>query len=137
MGPINEEAGLYAVVGGVLMLIAGVTGAATWARIGELAVEITGQESLEIVFQVLVLVGSLGGLIVILGGVLIHGKLAESVSGGKILITIGAGFGLIGLLIFLVVTMMGETPGVTIIAAMGLGLVGLVLSIVARQKAIK
>ncbi len=137
MGPINEEAGIYAIVGGVLMLIAGVTGAATWARIGDLAVEITGQESLEMVFQVLVLIGSLGGLVVILGGVLIHGKLVESVSGGKMLITIGAGFGLIGLLIFLVVTMMGESPAITIIAAMGLGFVGLVLSIAARQKAVK
>lgn len=133
---INEKAGMYAILGGVLMLIAGTTGASMWADLGEIVIEITGQQYLGTVFRVLVMLGSLGGLLVILGGILIHGKLAESVSGGKILITIGAGFGLISLLIFLVVTLMGDEPISILIAAIGIGFVGLILSIVARQKAV-
>lgn len=124
---------MIAVVGGVLMLIAGVTGASTWREIGDIAIDITGVQSLGIVFQVLVLIGSLGGLVVIVGGLILQ----KSVTSGKILITIGAGFGIIGLIIFLVVTFMGDNPAANFISAIGLGFIGLILTIVARQKAVK
>ncbi|MFO7791552.1 MAG: hypothetical protein R6W73_01035 [Candidatus Saliniplasma sp.] len=137
----NETAGLIGIIGGVLMLIAGVTGAANWAKLGEMAIEITGQEYLAIVFQILVLIGSLGGLVVILGGLLIHEKIMKGdqktrVTTGIILITIGAGFGLIGLIIFLVVTFMGKDPVINFLAGIGLGFIGLLMSIVARHKAV-
>ncbi|MFW6072409.1 MAG: hypothetical protein ACOC6U_02790 [Thermoplasmatota archaeon] len=115
------------------MLIAGVTGASTWREIGDIAIDITGVQSLGIVFQVLVLIGSLGGLVVIVGGLILQ----KSVTSGKILITIGAGFGIIGLIIFLVVTFMGDNPAANFISAIGLGFIGLILTIVARQKAVK
>ncbi|MFP4051509.1 MAG: hypothetical protein ACLFVB_07205 [Thermoplasmata archaeon] len=130
---MNRKAGMIAVVGGVLMLIAGVTGASTWREIGDIAIDITGVQSLGIVFQVLVLIGSLGGLVVIVGGLILQ----KSVTSGKILITIGAGFGIIGLIIFLVVTFMGDNPAANFISAIGLGFIGLILTIVARQKAVK
>jgi hypothetical protein len=136
----NEKAGMYAIVGGVLMLLAGVTGAATWNALGDMAVEITNQESFRLVFQVMALIGSLGGLVVILGGLIIAGKIARKekrVPVGKVLIAIGAGFGLIGLIIFLAITLLGDNPAENIMAAMSLGFIGLVLSIVARQKAQK
>ncbi len=132
MGSNNENAGLIAIIGGVLMLLAGITGAAAWKALGELAIDVTGMESLGIVFQVLVLIGALGGLVVILGGLMVR---RESVSVGKILITIGAGLGIIGLIIFLIVTFMGDDPAGNFIAGIGLGFIGLVLTIVARQKA--
>ncbi|MFW6047846.1 MAG: hypothetical protein ACOC87_00925 [Candidatus Natronoplasma sp.] len=128
----NRTAGIIAVLGGVLMIIAGVTGASTWAELGEIAIDITGIQSLGMVFQVLVLIGSLGGLVVILGGLILQ----KSVTSGKILIAIGAGFGIIGLIIFLIVTFMGDNPVTTFISAIGLGFIGLILSIVARIKAV-
>ena len=135
----NEKAGMYAIVGGILMLIAGVTGAATWKTIGDFLVDFTGQEPFREIFGVLALIGSLGGLIVILGGVIIAGKdiakKEKRVPIGKLLITIGAGFGLIGLLIFLAVTMLGDNWLSNLLAAISIGFIGLVLSIVARQKA--
>ena len=135
----NEKAGMYAIIGGILMLLAGVTGAATWDAIGNFLVDITGQESFREIFGVLALIGSLGGLIVILGGIIIAEKMLAKkknrVPFGKLLITIGAGFGLIGLLIFLAVTFLGDNPLDTLFAAIGLGFIGLVLSIAARQKA--
>ncbi|MGM0511004.1 MAG: hypothetical protein ACQESD_07780 [Thermoplasmatota archaeon] len=136
----NETAGLMGIIGGVLMLLAGVTGAATWGKLGDIAIEVTGLGSLAIVFQVLVLIGSLGGLVVILGGLMLYGKIKKGdqktrVITAIILITIGAGFGIIGLIIFLVVTFMGEDPAINFLAGIGLGFIGLVMSIVARQKA--
>ncbi len=133
MGSTNGNAGLIAIIGGVLMLLAGVTGAAAWKALGDLAIEVTGMDSLGIVFQVLVLIGALGGLVVILGGLMVR---RESVPVGKILITIGAGLGIIGLIIFLVVTLMGDDPAGNFLAGIGLGFIGLVLTIVARQKAV-
>ncbi len=137
----NETAGLIGIIGGVLMLLAGVTGAANWAKLGEIAIEVTGQEYLAIVFQILVLIGSLGGLVIILGGLLIHEKIMKGdqkmrVTTGIILITLGAGFGLIGLIIFLVLTFMGKDPMINFLAGIGLGFIGLLMTIVARYKAV-
>ena len=128
----NEKAGIIAMVGGVLMLVAGVTGAAAWENIGELAQGIVGNDSLNLVFQVLVILGGLGGLIVILGGLLFRKK--DKVKFGKALITIGAGFGLIGFVIFIILALMGEEMVTTLVGAMGIGFIGLVLSIAARMK---
>jgi len=100
----NEQAGLIAIIGGILMLLAGVTGAATWTALGDLVEGIMGNDSLNLVFQILALLGSLGGAIVMLGGLMIHGKYFKKmkkdsrVKGGKLFITIGAGMGIIGLI---------------------------------------
>lgn len=129
----NEKASIIAIIGGVLMLIAGVTGAAAWQTISDIAIELTGIEILGLVFGILVLLGSLGGLLVIVGGVLIRNK--KRVGPGKGLITVGAGFGLIGLIIFIILTIVeGEIPFLT---GLSIGFVGLILSISARQKAQK
>lgn len=135
----NEKAGIVGLIGGVLMMVAGVTGAATWKNIGEQVIEITGIEAFGQIFQILVLLGSLGGLLVILGSVFIgwnilNIKTASRVKGGKFMITIGAGFGIIGLLIFLFLTMMGDDPLGNFLGAIGIGFIGLVCSIYARQK---
>jgi len=136
----NEKAGLVGIIGGILMMIAGVTGAATWASIGDQAIDITGVRALGMVFQVLVALGSLGGLLVILGSLFIGWqtikiKTKNRVKVGKSMITIGAGFGLIGLLIFLVLTALGDDPLGNFLGAIGIGFVGLICSIYARQKA--
>lgn len=136
----NEKAGIVGIIGGILMLIAGVTGAATWASIGEQAESITGITALGTVFQVLVALGSLGGLLVILGCLFIGWQIIKirtknRVKLGKILISIGAGFGLLGLIIFIVLTALGEDPFGNFLGAIGIGFVGLLCSIYARQKA--
>ena len=135
----NEKAGIVGLIGGILMMVGGVTGAATWSSIGEQAIEITHIEALGQIFQVLVLLGSLGGLLVILGSLFIgwnvlNIKTTTRVKAGKFMIAIGAGFGIIGLLIFLLLTMMGNDPFGNFLGAIGIGFIGLVCSIYARQK---
>jgi cbb3-type cytochrome oxidase subunit 1 len=132
MREANKTAAILAILGGIIMLIAGITGAAAWEKLGDQAVELSGIDALAIVFQILVVMGSLGGLLVILGGLLFSW---DKVGGGKVLIAIGAGMGLIGLIIFLVITLMSDDPGGNIIGALSIGFVGLILSIVARMKA--
>ncbi len=136
----NEQAGLIAMIGGILMLLAGITGAATWAALGDMAENVIGNDSFNIVFQVLALVGSLGGLVIIFGGLIIHGKYIkikkkdQRVKIGKLFITLGAGMGVIGLIIFLVLAIFTDDPAGNIFGAVGLGLIGLILTIIARQK---
>ena len=135
----NEKAGLIAIIGGIFMLLAGITGAATWAALGNLIVDITGNNDMKLPFQILALIGSLGGLIIILGGLMIHGKYIKMkkdkrVKVGKIFITLGAGMGVIGLIIFLVLALFSADPAGNIFGAVGIGFVGLILTIVARQK---
>ncbi len=135
----NEKCGIIGLIGGILMIIAGVTGAVTWRNIGELAVQITGSDALGPVFQVLVALGSLGGILVIIGAIfigwpIIRIRTKNRLKVGKLMITIGAGFGLLGLLIFLLLTMLGDDPFGNFLGAMSIGFIGLVCSIYARQK---
>ena len=129
----NEKAGLIGIVGGILLLIAGVTGAAAWQSISDTIVSLTGIEILGLVFGILVILGSLGGLLVIAGGFLIRGN--KKVGPGKTMVTIGAGFGLIGLIIFIILTVRnGQMPFLT---GLSIGFIGLILTISARKKARK
>jgi len=127
----NGKAGIVGLIGGVLMIVGGVTGAATWRNIGEQTIEITGIQALGQIFQILVLLGSLGGVFVIFGSLYIS---LSRVKVGKVMIAIGAGFGIIGLLIFVLLTLLGDDPLGNFLGAIGLGFVGLVCSIYARQK---
>ena len=135
----NEQARLIAIIGGILMLLAVITGAATWAALGALIVEVTGSNDMKLPFQILALIGSLGGLVIILGGLIIHGKYIKMkkdkrVKVGKLFITLGAGMGIIGLIIFLVLALFSTDPADSIFGAIGFGFVGLILTIIARAK---
>jgi hypothetical protein len=129
----NEKAAILGIVGGVLMLVAGTSGAATWESIGEWVRTQFESDVIDLIFQILVVLGALGGLVVILGGALLRKR--DTVRSGKLLITIGAGFGLIGLMIFIAMAVLDEDPGATLLGALGVDFVGLVLSIAARTRA--
>ena len=61
-------------------------------------------------------------------------KADKRVKFGKFLITIGAGMGVIGLIIFLVLALFSDDPAGNIFGAVGMGFIGLILTIIARQK---
>ena len=91
---------------------------------------VVDNEAVQIAFIVLVLVASLGGIAVIVGGLLIDkGK----VGAGKLLITLGTGLGLIGLLVSLAVAVKEES--LTVGGFLSVGAIGVILSIVARAVA--
>jgi hypothetical protein len=125
----REKAAVVAWAGGVLMVIAGVSGASTWKTLRSVVERLIGQGfAVEAVFFVLIALASLGGLLIIIGGVLLwQGKL----DGGRLLIFLGTGLGLIGLVLFVVLHVLrGAIPAV---GFHWVGFVGVVLSIASRH----
>ncbi len=123
-----KTAAILAMVAGVMLLIAGVNGAATWEMVGDLVHDhVTDNETVQMIFQVMIIIGALGGLAVLLGGYLLW----KEHKWGSILITLGVGVGLIGLIIALIVSI--NTGDLQIWLSPGLGVIGIVLSVIARM----
>lgn len=124
-------AAVLAILAGGLLLLSGIAGAGTWSSLRdalEKHVEMDG--NLEMVFFVLILLGSFGGLTVMAGGWFLWRGMKRT---GRVLVTIGVGIGLIGLVLaLLIATLKGDLEGFLSPSA---GLVGIVLSIAARMMA--
>ena len=128
MASQNSKAMVIAIAAGILLLIAGVSGVATWETIKDfVTTHIMNNNIVQIVFVVLIFIASLGGIAVIAGGLLI-GK--DKIGTGKFLISLGAGLGLIGLIFSIVVAYIEKD--LTISSFLSIGAIGLILSIVAR-----
>jgi len=126
----NQVAAIIGIVAGIMMLMAGVTGAAAWGSIVKFLENKVGTGgAINILAYILITVASLGGLIVILGSLLFTTK---HVRAGRLLIALGAGFGLIGLILFILVNL--EKVETAFLGGIGLGALGLILSVVARLK---
>jgi hypothetical protein len=124
----NKTAMIVAIIAGIFLLIAGVSGLATWETIKTFVVEnLTDSFIVQVIFSILLFIASLGGLSVIIGGILI-GK--DKVRTGKFMITLGAGIGLIGLIISIIIAYMENS--IVIGSFFSVGFIGLILSIVAR-----
>lgn len=125
----NQIAAIVGVIGGAMMLLVGMSGAAAWVQVVDFLESRLGTDAIiQALAYVLIAIASLGGLAVMLGSALF---LTKHVKAGRLLIALGAGFGLIGLIIFIFVRLEHEELS---IAGIGLGMVGLVLSIIARLK---
>jgi hypothetical protein len=117
-----------ALVAGVLLLFSGVSGVATWNTIrGFVSMYIVNSLIVQIIFSILLFFASLGGISVIIGGLLI-GK--DKRRTGKILLSLGAGLGLIGLLFSMIVAFVESNLALG--SFFSIGTVGILLSIVAR-----
>lgn len=123
----NKVAGI-AIVAGILLLIAGVSGLATWETIKEFVTEnIVDNGLVQILFAILIFIASLGGISVIIGGLLIW---KDKIGTAKFMISLGAGLGLIGLIFSVIVAVIEGS--FTIGSFFSIGAIGLILSIVAR-----
>jgi len=124
----NSKAIIVAVFAGILLLISGVSGLATWEAIKNfVTANVIDNYIVQIIFVVLIFIASLGGISVIIGGLLI-GK--DKIGTGKLFISLGAGLGLIGLLVSIIIAFMENN--FTIGSFFSVGAIGLILSIVAR-----
>jgi len=133
MGSKKSTAMIIAIIAGILLIISGISGMATWTTIKDfVTMHVVDNEIIQIVFAVLIFIASLGGLSVIIGGVLI-GK--NKIGLGKLFITLGAGLGLIGLIFSILVVFSQDS--LTLGSFFSVGMLGLILSIVARMLAKK
>jgi hypothetical protein len=128
---------VLALVGGILMILAGLTGSI--GILGTAFTELQAQfpqyaDLIGWVLLILTFVSSLGGIAVIIGGFLVLGGRLTT---GKLIIGLGAGIGLIGVLIGLISGLAqgyGLYTSFIAVFAVGqtLGWVGVILSIFAR-----
>jgi hypothetical protein len=124
----NSSAMIIAFLAGILLLISGISGLATWETIKNFVTQnIIDNTIIQLIFAILIFIASLGGLSVIAGGIFI-GK--NKIRTGKLLILLGAGMGLVGL-IFTVAVAYVE-GNLTLGSFFSIGTIGLVLSIIAR-----
>jgi hypothetical protein len=133
MASKNSKAMAIAIIAGILLLISGVSGLATWETIKDfVTTNIIDNTFVQIIFTILIFIASLGGISVIAGGLLID---KNKIGTGKLLISLGAGLGLIGLIFSIIVA---YTEGnLTLGSFFSIGVIGLILSIVARAVAKK
>jgi hypothetical protein len=129
----NYKASVIAILAGIFLLISGMNGLATMQAIKDFVTEhIFDNEIIQLVFVILILIASLGGIAVIAGGILIA---KNRLITGRLIIAIGVGLGLIGLIFSIILAIMeGEF---TITSFFTIGAVGIMLSIVARMIAKK
>ena len=128
MASKSSQAMGIAIIAGILLLIAGISGATTWEAIkGFVSSQFPGNEILEIVFVILIFIASLGGIAVIIGGLLIGKK---KIGTGRFFILLGAGMGIIGLIFSIIVAY--SEGNLTISSFLSIGMIGIILSIAAR-----
>ena len=124
----NKKARIVAILAGILLLISGISGLATWETIKDFVINnIIDNSFVQIIFAVLIFIASLGGISVIIGGLLI-GK--DKIRTGKLFISLGAGLGIIGLIFSIIVAIMENN--LIIGSYFSVGFIGLILSIIAR-----
>ena len=124
----KKQAMIIAIFAGILLLISGFSGLATWETIRDfVTTNIVNNYVVQIIFAILIFIASLGGLSVIIGGLLIGRKKIRT---GKLFISFGAGLGLIGLIVSIIVAVMENSY--TIGSFFSVGAIGLILSIIAR-----
>jgi hypothetical protein len=129
----NSRIMVMAIIAGILLLIAGVSGLAAWESIKDFVTNnITDNSIVQIIFAILIFIASLGGVSVIIGGLLIW---KNKIGTGKLFISLGAGLGIIGLIFSIIVAYMEDN--FTIGSIFSIGMMGLILSIVARLMAKK
>jgi hypothetical protein len=130
----NKWAGILAIIGGILLFISGTAGMVDLLEsLRDIVIEYMGDASstIENIFWVLIIIAMLGGISVIIGGYLIY---KDHPIAGKILIMLGAGMGLIGLIINIIIAIYhGETGNFLNWLITTFAGIGIILAIIAQR----
>ena len=126
---------LLCILGGILMIISSAVGSVSFfALVFGIASDLLGEEvalALSIVLTIFAIIAALGGVAVIIGVILVT---RDKMGLGKFIIGLGAGMGLIGLIIFIITNFMaGPLAIVFALISGGIGLFGVILTIFARR----
>jgi len=125
----NLAAMALAFVAGILLIMTGINGLASWENIENFVTAyVIDNIIVQYIFAVLIFLASLGGFSAIAGAVFL-GK--NSVRTGKFLIGIGTGMGLIGLIVSAGISFAAGTFALD--SFLSTGTIGIILSIAARS----
>ena len=124
------------ILGGILMIIASIVGSvAFFALVFGIASDLLGSEAafvLSIILTIFAIIAGLGGVAVIIGVILV---IKDKIGLGKFIIGLGAGLGLIGLVIFVITSFMAGPLAIIYALINGsYGFLGVLLTIFARRK---
>jgi hypothetical protein len=129
----NKTAAGLAIVGGLLIIIGGSVGMVGFlTELKDIIQDMFGEpnQAVETLFWILIFIAALGGVSVIIGGLLIY---KDHIIIGKILIALGAGIGIIGLIIGIITSFYhGEGQVFFSWLTTSFAGVGIILSIIAR-----
>lgn len=119
---------ILAIISGIFLILSGTNGASFIEKISEFVLRYFNSQLLKIIFFLVTIIASFGGISVIIGGFLIYKKKIKS---GRFVIAIGTGAGLISLLLnFLIIII---TQGIQINWFLSFPTLGMIFSILARQ----
>ncbi len=129
MPPRKDLAKWIAVIGGILLFVAGINGVIIWETLKSFITDLTGSNPLiEALFFVFILFATFGGISVIIGGLLL-GK--ERIVLGKILIFLGAGLISLGAILTLIPIIFGASENTEGMAGLlPFGAIGLLLAFI-------
>ena len=128
MASKNCQAMVIAIIAGILLLIAGASGFAAWEAIKDFVTTNVIDNSVVQIVFAILIFIASLGGIAVISGGLLLGK--NKVGNGKFLITLGAGLGLIGLIFSIIVAYKEENLAIG--SFFSLGTIGIILSIIAR-----
>jgi hypothetical protein len=132
--PRNRIAGILCILGGVLLVVAGTTGMKPLLEeiLKYIQPTVDASPILATIFRVLIFIAALGGISVIIGGLLMF--YVPKI--GNLLVTLGAGLGLFG---FLIPMMLAWYQGIPInrlfggyVSSTGGYVLGIILTIIGR-----
>lgn len=129
----NKTAKRLAIISGFLLLLSGITGVGFVNEI-EMFVELFFGVNyiITLIFTILIIIASFGGISVIVGGMLIG---RNKVLLGKIFIQIGSGAGILSLIAQLLLALFSSNMGIT--SLMSIGSMGVTLAVIAPFYATK
>jgi hypothetical protein len=123
----NRIASLIAYVSGAMLIASGSTGVSSLQKVRDATLAIVNIPLIQRMFVLVLILASLGGLTVIIGGTLIKNNFVRT---GKIFLWIGSGVGLVSLMVNLFTTASAE--GLSLVVLFSLSSMGVLLAIVAQ-----
>jgi len=125
---LNHVISFYcALISFIFMLISGTTGVRGWIQLGEIVLRYANFPLINLLFLLIIIIASFGGLTVLIGGYLI---LKKKVVLGDLLISIGMGAGFFGLLVSVLISFM--TLEFSIAPLLSFSSLGLIFAMLAR-----
>jgi hypothetical protein len=124
----NKNAMVIAIIAGILLLLSGISGVSTWEAIRNFVITHIIDNYIVQIIFAILIFIASLGGISVIIGGYLIGK--DSIRTGKLFIILGAGLGLIGLIFSIVIAIMENN--FTIGSYFSVGFLGLFLSIVAR-----
>jgi hypothetical protein len=118
---------ILSILSGILFIISGTDGVSSWKTLENIILHYLDLGIIKIIFVLIIIIASFGGLSVIFGGYLIYKRKTKS---GILIISIGSGAGLISFLLNIFILIV--TDGLSLGWFLSFSTVAIILSITAR-----